>query len=183
MGYKTLLAANRRILTTKEGFRTRSNCALSTTAFRGILKSMHGLQLNKKDQEALAGRGVSALILFGSHAQGIAGSRSDVDIGVLVKDPRVLYDRPQRNALYDALYDVLEPMVGRTVRRLCNIDIVFLQDETVNLQLKYHVGKHGIPLYEDTPKPFADFKEYVMERYADYAPLRHMFNEAILARI
>lgn len=144
---------------------------------------MDRFQLTETERQGFGRLGVSALILFGSHAQGLAGPRSDADVGVLIENPRVLYDRPQRNALYDALYNILEPMVGRTVRRLCNIDIVFLQDEMVNLQLKYHVSKHGIPLYESSHKPFADFKEYVMERYADYAPLRHMFNEAILAQI
>lgn len=137
-----------------------------------------------KEKDALKGLDVDALILFGSHAQGLAGPLSDVDIGVLVRDPRILKDRPRKNELYDSLYlHVLSPLVGRTVRRLCDIDIVFLQDELVNLQLKYHVSDHGTPLYERDPSAFANFKEYAMERYADFAPLRRMFNEAILARI
>ena len=57
------------------------------------------------------------------------------------------------------------------------------QDELVNLQLKYHVSSRGIPLYERHTRAFVDFKEYAMERYADFAPLRRMFNESILARI
>lgn len=138
----------------------------------------------RQEKKILQGLNVEALILFGSYAQGLAGPLSDVDIGVLVNDISVLKDRAKRNELYDSLYaDILSPLVGRTVKRLCNIDIVFLQDELVNLQLKYHVSNHGIPLYERGTRAFADFKEYAMERYMDFAPLRRMFNESILARI
>jgi len=140
--------------------------------------------LTLEEKDILAFLGVEALILFGSHAQGLAGPMSDVDVGVLVRDPLILQDRARRNALYDALYfDVLSPLAGRVVKRLCNIDIVFLQDELVNLQLKYHVSSRGVPLYERDSRAFADFKENIMERYADYAPVRRMFNSAILARI
>lgn len=123
--------------------------------------------------------------MFGSHAEGIAGPLSDVDMGILIKDVGVLksdsYEK--KTELYNALYDILSSLVGRTVKRLCNIDIIFLQDEKVNLQLKFHVSKYGVPLFEKDHRAFVYFKEYVMERYADFAPLRHMFNEAILARI
>lgn len=142
------------------------------------------MELTQEEKKILEGLGVEALILFGSHAQGLAGPLSDVDIGVLVEDQRILNDRPRRNELYDSLYfNVLSPLVGRAVKRLCDIDIVFLQDELVNLQLKYHVSNCGVPLYERRGSVFVNFKEYTMERYADFAPLRHMFNEAILARI
>lgn len=145
---------------------------------------MKEFMLTLKEKNRLASLGVEALILFGSRAQGLAGYLSDVDTGVLLRDPRILKDRTQRNALYDMLYtDVLSPLAGRSVKRLCNIDIVFLQDELVNLQLKYHVSNYGLPLYERDSRVFADFKEDIMERYADYAPVRRMFNEAILARI
>lgn len=142
------------------------------------------MTLTEEEKNHLASLAVEALILFGSRAQGLEGPLSDIDVGVLVRDPRILQDRTRRNALYDTLYfDVLSPLAGREVKRLCNIDIVFLQDELVNLQLKYHVSNHGVPLYERHPRAFADFKEYAMERYADFAPLRRMFHEAILARI
>ena len=146
-------------------------------------RAMEKFVFSKKEEEALNSLDVEALILFGSHAQGLAGPLSDVDIGVLMGDPRVLSDRSRRNELYDALYDILSPLVGRVVRRLCNIDIVFLQDEKVNLQLKYHVSRHGVPLYQRGTRAFVKFKEAIMDLYADFAPLRRMFNEAILARI
>lgn len=140
--------------------------------------------LTEQEKSILETLDIEALILFGSHAQELAGPLSDIDVGVLVKDPRVLKKRSQRNGLYDSLYvDVLSPLAGRAIKRLCDIDIVFLQDELVNLQLKYHVSNHGVPLYERHTRAFADFKENIMERYADFAPLRRMFHKAILARI
>ena len=144
---------------------------------------MQKFVFKKEEEDALDALDVEAVILFGSHAQELAGPLSDVDIGVLIGDVAILNNRPQRNELYDSLYDVLSPLVGRVVQRLCNIDIVFLQDELVNLQLKYHVSNHGIPLYERDARAFVNFKERVMDRYADFAPVRRMFNRAILARI
>lgn len=145
---------------------------------------MQKFVFTKQEEKVLKSLGVEALILFGSHAQGLAGPLSDVDIGILIGNPRILKDRPRRNALYDSLYlNVLSPLAGRALKRLCDIDIVFLQDELVNLQLKYHVSNHGVLLYECHARSFADFKENIMERYADFAPLRRMFHKAILARI
>ena len=146
---------------------------------------MRKFQFTEDEKRSLEHLGVEAVLLFGSHAEGIAGPSSDVDTGILIKDVAILKDKDYRKKteLYNALYDILSSLTGRTVKRLCNIDIVFLQDEKVNLQLKFHVSKYGIPLFERNSHAFANFKEYVMDRYADFAPLRRMFNEAILARI
>lgn len=127
--------------------------------------------------------GVIGLYLFGSQAQGLSTSLSDIDVGVLVRSNLLLEDRPQRNKIYDALYDMLSHYASRTLDRLCDIDIVFLEDPNVNFQLRYHVAKYGTPLYERNPRDFANFKERTMDEYADFAPLRRLFTESILARI
>src|SRR3989344_6241271 len=128
---------------------------------------MVSLQQHAKQVESL---GVAGVYLFGSQAMGTAGPASDFDVGVLVEDVRVLFDRRKRNVLYDALYDMLSSEIAKEVRRLCDIDIVFLQD--VDLQLQYHVAKQGKPLFEKDSRSFSNFKEQVMEQYADFAPLR-----------
>mgnify|MGYP001572945122 CR=1 FL=1 len=135
----------------------------------------------KQHAKKLSSLGVTGVYLFGSQALGTAGPVSDFDVGVLVEKTQMLSDRKKRKALYDVLYDLLSPEVAKEVQRLCNIDIVFLQD--TDLQLQYHVAKHGKPLFEKDPNTFANFVESVMERYADFAPLRHLFTQAILARI
>lgn len=142
-------------------------------------------KLTETEKERLERLGVEALVLFGSHAEGLAKLTSDVDIAVFVEDTSVfLQDNyKKKTELYNALYDILSSLVGRTVKHLCNIDIVFMQDKRVNLQLKFHVSKHGVVLFEKNSRCFLDFKEHVMERYADFAPLRHIFNKGILAQI
>ena len=150
---------------------------------RRIKYMAHPFSVSPDQKAALERLGVETLILFGSYAQGIAGPQSDIDVGILLCDPRVLNNLPQKHQLYDALYDILSPVAGNAIKRLCDIDIVFLQDQSVNLQLKYHVAKYGVPLYEKDPCLFVNFREYVMERYADFAPLRRAFTHAILARI
>jgi len=144
---------------------------------------MNTFEFTVEEKSQLERVGTAAVILFGSHAQGVQGPMSDVDIGVLLNNARAANDPQQRGHLYDALYDILSPVVARVVKRLCDIDIVFLQNEEVSLQLKYHVAKYGTELFKKDPRAFADFKEYVMERYMDFAPLRRMFTEAILARV
>ena len=137
---------------------------------------MFDLVLNKNEEKKLEALGVEALILFGSQAQGLATERSDIDIGVLVEYP-ILRDRQQRKNVYDALYD----MISGKHDRLTDIDIVFLQDAP--MELRAHVMKYGVPLYECNPRSFPRFKEYVMDSYADFAPNREEFQRGILSRI
>lgn len=120
---------------------------------------------------------VGALILFGSHAQGQAGTLSDYDIGVIVEDKSILPSPERRKEIYDALYDILSAHINQLV----DIDIVFLEDAPY--ELRAHVMKHGKALFESRPGVFADFKESTMIRYADFAPLRKLFQEGVLSRI
>ena len=137
---------------------------------------MFDLVLNKNEEKKLEALGVEALILFGSQAQGLATKRSDVDIGVLVERP-ILQDRQQRNDIYDALYDI----ISGKLNQLTDIDIVFLQDAP--MELRAHVMKYGVALYERDPRSFPRFKEYVMDSCADFAPNREQFHHGILSRI
>ena len=120
---------------------------------------------------------VGALILFGSHAQGRAGTLSDYDIGVIVEDKSILRSPERRKEIYDALYDILSAHINQLV----DIDIVFLEDAPY--ELRAHVMKYGKVLFESRPGVFADFKESTMIHYADFAPLRKLFQEGVLSRI
>ncbi len=138
---------------------------------------MQYLAFEQREKEYLKELGVAGLILFGSQAQGAASAASDFDFGVLVKKPSFLSDRETRNRIYDALYDLL----SSKIKKLADIDIVFLEDAP--MELRMHAAKHGKVLYEENPSVFADFRERTMELYADFAPLRRMFQEQTLARI
>lgn len=121
--------------------------------------------------------GVSTVYLFGSQAEGTAKSRSDFDFGILLKNQKAPADFKERKKIYDELYGIF----SEKIKRLVNIDIVFLQD--VYLQLQYHAISRGKIIYEADPKFSADYKEKVMEKYADFAPIRKEFQQAILERI
>ena len=132
------------------------------------------MQLTPEEQKNLDNIAIEALVLFGSRAQGFSHAASDFDFGVLLtRNPTP----QQRHELYDALYDLL----SSKIRQFVDIDIVFLRDAPMELQS--HAAAHGILLYERNANVFARFRGQVMERYADFAPLREVFHQAILSRI
>lgn len=130
---------------------------------------------DKKEKDIFKSLSVEALILFGSQAQKRAGPMSDFDIGVIFKK------NPQpsltKNEIYLALYGILE----KHINQLVNIDIVFLEDAPS--ELRAHVMKYGVVIFESGPHIFADFKAFVMEQCSDFAPLQHIFHKGILSRI
>ena len=128
-------------------------------------------------KEKMDGLGVAGIFLFGSRAQGTARANSDYDFAILMRDKRILADIKQRKIIYDALYDILSAQV----KSLRDIDIVFVQN--VDLQLRYRVAKDGQLLYTGDKKIVYDFLEQTMESYADFAPLRRIFQQTTLARV
>lgn len=117
---------------------------------------------------------IEALVLFGSRARGTAGKLSDYDFGVVQS---VFLNAKERKVVYDTLYDLL----SAKIQQLINIDIVFLLG--VSMELQSSAANFGIPLYERSPYAFAKFRERVINIYADLAPIRRMFQKAILSRI
>lgn len=139
-----------------------------------LSQSIRNLKFSKREQKRLQTMRVEALILFGSQAQGLARDTSDVDIGVLLSGS---LSPEKRRQLYDVLYQLL----SSKMKRLVTIDIVFL--DNASMDLKSHIAFCGIPLYERSPFAFVNFRERVMRETADFAPLRAVFHNAILRRI
>lgn len=135
---------------------------------------MKTLSLTKKEKQALEKLPVVALVLFGSQARGTAGSLSDYDFGVL---PTLRLSPEKRKEVYNTLYDLLSAKIQRFV----NIDIVFLPEASMELQAS--AAGFGIPLYQRNPQAFPRFRERTMDLFADFEPLRKMFQKATLARI
>lgn len=141
----------------------------------GILGQMgEQIVITQGDQDLLGGWGVEAVVLFGSRAQNLAGPQSDYDIGVILA-PGV--GKEQKRQIYDLIYEA----AAKEIAEMVDIDIVFL-DEAPG-ELLDHVCRFGQVMYEKNPGVFANFREKVMLDYADFAPLRRMFQEATLARI
>lgn len=135
------------------------------------------ISFSSREKELLQQLSVGAVMLFGSRAQGLEYSLSDFDFGVIVSDSSILYSPEKRKKIYDALYDIL----SSKIKQLATIDIVFLEDAP--FELRAHVMKYGKVLFEARQGIFADFKADVMERYADFAPLKKIFHTGVLSQI
>ena len=134
-------------------------------------------QFSQEEKSYFVSVGVSAIVLFGSRATKTARENSDFDIGILTSDTALLPGGTKHTEVYDRLYEIF----SRSIKQLVNIDIVFLQ--VAPGELKAHVVKHGVVLFEAKPGVFAVFVEREMQRYADFAPLRRIFHSSILSRI
>ena len=132
------------------------------------------IELTNGEKTFISTLPIQALILFGSQAQNTASKMSDYDVGVILRPHQ---SDQSRQRVYDAVYD----LISQKVNKLVDIDIVFLYDTP--LELQYHVIKYGIVLYERNNHPFVLYRESVLLQYADFAPLRQLFQEATLARI
>src|SRR3990170_2015089 len=124
---------------------------------------MNTFALTPEEKRALEKLPVAALILFGSQARGTAGNLSDYDFGVL---PTGHLSSEERKEVYNALYDLLSAKIQRFV----NIDIVFLPEASMELQVS--AARFGIPLYQRTSHTFSQFRERAIDLFADFAPLR-----------
>ena len=114
--------------------------------------------------------GVLILYLFGSEAEGATTITSDIDIGVVLKEPRDLDDtRPLYSALYSELERVFKPTLVR------ELDIVFLQKAPLTLQ--YNVIRNGRILYEEDAVRRANYEERVTNSYLDFEPVLEYFDE------
>lgn len=114
--------------------------------------------------------GVLAVYLFGSETEGTTTIRSDIDIGVVLKNPKNLEDtRPLYNAFYSELSKLFKPTFLR------DLDIVFLQKAPLPLQ--YNAITRGKILYEEDPIQRADYEERVISQYMDFEPMLKYFDE------
>lgn len=132
------------------------------------MPSASRLVFTPEEQRQLRQLEIKAVILFGSRAQEANRPTSDYDIFVIGR---------RSPEAYDFLYNILS---GK-IRQLVNIDIVF--QSATPMELQNHVAQYGQILFQENHAIFADFKSYVMETYADFEPLRRLFQQATLERI
>lgn len=127
--------------------------------------------------ERLKELGVGVVYLFGSQAEGLAGPASDIDVGVVLVDPKRTAGSTAElyNALYEIFSDVFDMSNFRT------LDIVFL--ERASLELRFDAISHGTVLFEASPEVRLDFEERTAALYRDFRPLLEKFNRAVLKRV
>lgn len=129
-------------------------------------------QLTSRDCQRLEALDIAVVYLFGSHAEGAASERSDVDIGIVVRHAKQLAGDTM--PLYLALFDVF----GKRVPDSNRLDIVFLQ--RAPLELRFDVVANGVPLFTASEDVRLDFEERTTLAYCDFQPILREFDRSIL---
>jgi predicted nucleotidyltransferase len=119
--------------------------------------------------------GILAVYLFGSEAEKTNAINSDIDIGILLKNKKLLEDtRPLYSAVYSELANVFKPSFLR------ELDIVFLLNASLTLQ--YEAITKGKVIYEEDPVQRADYEEMVINQYMDFKPVLEYFDKIASSR-
>lgn len=135
--------------------------------------------LDSKIEEQLRQLGVAVVYLYGSQALGLASRLSDIDVGIVLKDPRpILKDRERRYEIYSKLQDLMEKTLAPEPS--IEIDLVFLQ--TASAVLRFQAINASHPLFTADPVFQADFEASVVQEYLDIRPLVETHFQAVLDR-
>ncbi len=121
----------------------------------------------KLDQTLLERHGVLLVLLFGSAVTGSRHPDSDVDIGVLFKNPGLVAKNPV------LVYGDLQAEFSKHFRNK-KIDVVYFHEAPLSLQFK--AMDAGVVLFESLPAAFADFKEKIMREYFDFRFFEDILN-------
>ena len=139
-----------------------------------MIESMKDYRSIKLPVKRLHELSAGIVYLFGSYAEEAAGRLSDVDIGVVFRDPSIVHGNtfPVYNRLYDLFSDSFD----------CgNLDIILL--ERASLELQFDVITHGIVLFESSFEFRDNYEHRIVMLYADFKPLLNAFDQAVLSRI
>ena len=111
--------------------------------------------------------GVDLLVVFGSAARGADRPRSDVDVGVRLRDDSA------------AARLAVERALGRALRR--EVDVVYL-DEAPPL-LRFQIAREGVLIRQAAPHLWPNFRVRAMLDWWEWAPIFRMINDAGLRRL
>lgn len=128
---------------------------------------------------------ILAIYLFGSHAVGNTHPLSDVDIGVVFKEPEKYRDKTLQ--LYTELYKVFtevlpkEYLRHRFKKKEHEFDLVFLQFAPIHLQ--FYAIRNANILYENNREKRLDYEEYIIKRFCDLKYFYDLYYKSVLERI
>ncbi len=135
-------------------------------------------ELSPKIKQQLKRLGVEAVYLYGSQAIGRSNRLSDVDVGVVLRDPKPLRDRRRRARLYLKLSDCLTPALAPGLHQ--EMDLVLLQ--TASPILQFEAINVGRPLFVADPVFRADYEASIVRDYLDVRPMVEVHYQAVLDR-
>lgn len=130
---------------------------------------MVSIALKKVSQALSKNSEIAVAYLFGSQTRGNTSPISDIDIGIVFKDPSILKDSLQ---VYNRICEQIEPFIDQRKR----FDLVFLQQAPLALQ--FDAVSSGKVIYEASPKDEVEYREEVTGRFLDFEPLsREVFDD------
>ena len=143
------------------------------------------IAFSAKHKKIFQQMGIQTIYLFGSQANGTAHSLSDVDFGVVLKEPQRYQNKTLE--LYLKLYEIFSDALPKDyLRRRFQLkghefDIVFLQFVPVYLQ--FEAATNGKVLYENCKESTLDYKEKVSKMFCDLQYFYNISRQGMLERI
>lgn len=133
------------------------------------------IELSESTKKKLKEIGVTVVYFFGSRASGDNLDFSDIDIGIVLEDRRLLEDNKKKIDIdiYDVLTIDIPDMIDGP-----KIDISFLQKANPALAMK--AMQEGKILFESDATLRADFEELTFRLYNDYKKLQYEYEDANL---
>ncbi len=129
--------------------------------------------LNKEIVSKLEELNIGIVYLFGSFILGIEREDSDIDIGIVFLDNRMLEKSLE---VYTTLYEIFSQVFPTK-----ELDIVFL--DKAPLTLRFEVVNSGKILYTISEEFCLNYKERVVKEYIDFKPLLEEQDRSLLERI
>ncbi len=133
------------------------------------------IELSESTRKKLKEIGVAVVYFFGSRASGDNLVFSDIDIGIVLEDIKLLEDNNKK--IYLDIYDVLTIDIPDMIEGP-KIDISFLQKANPALAMK--AMQEGKILFESDATLRADFEELTFRLYNDYKKLQYEYEDANL---
>lgn len=114
--------------------------------------------------------------LFGSTVRGNTTPKSDVDLGVVFKNPQEIFKGNEFIRVRRKLDKDLSEIVGNK-----EVDIVFLQHSPLSLQ--FDAINDGKIVFERNPKYEVGYREYVLNYYLDFKFYQDYFDKLTFERL
>ncbi len=131
------------------------------------------IKLSPSTKAKLKEVGVAVIYFFGSRASGENLDLSDIDIGIVVENPKLLHDNASN--LFLDIYDILTIDIPEMIDGP-KLDLSFLQKANPALAMK--AIKEGKILFESDATLRADFEELTFRLYNDYLKLQREYQNA-----